>query len=163
MGTNFYHHKYLEDPKVDLAASRIRAGAEFGTGITLPVDFERHVRNVLRETLGQEKVVTHIGKSSFGWSFSFHATDTLRSWKQWKEELQIPGSYILDEYGKRVTFEEMVSNVEDRQRHWDEAERRNGRVVPRPLSNHSGNHTTPNDYGDFLDDEGYSFSEGEFS
>ncbi len=26
----------------------------------------------------------HIGKASHGWTFSFHGTDTIRSWKDWE-------------------------------------------------------------------------------
>ena len=30
----------------------------------------------------------HIGKSSFGWTFSFHATDEIRSYEHWLKYLK---------------------------------------------------------------------------
>jgi len=87
----------------------------------------------------------HIGKSSFGWQFSFHATFEIKSYKQWLEYLE--DKIIVDEYGEIISLEDFKKMVE---------EKKDGK-----------NHTiecksNPYDHS-FLDDEGYSFSEGDFS
>lgn len=90
----------------------------------------------------------HVGKSSAGWSFSFHTDLGLpRSFAEWKERLR--GEVIENEYGDRVTLEEFTAMVERKQggrRHAEEY----------PTSRYPGHPT-------FLDPEGHSFSEGEFS
>lgn len=77
-----------------------------------------------------------------GWSFSFHTDPGLpRSFAAWKERLKT--GEIVDEYGERVTLAEFVALVErkkDGKRHAD---------------------LHPED--SYLDPEGHSFSEGEFS
>ena len=91
---------------------------------------------------GEEEI--HIGKSSMGWSFTFHATDDIRSYKQWVSFLTLNSRAIFDEYGDNVTldyFIEMVNNKKDAKfNHADEA----------------GNQS-------FKDEEGHSFSPYEFS
>jgi len=87
----------------------------------------------------------HIGKSSFGWTFSFHATDNIRSWKNWQEALQ--QGKIVDEYDREVSLDDFIKLVEDKQK------------ILGAL-NHALNY--PDIYS-FIDEEGYSFSEGEFS
>lgn len=72
----------------------------------------------------------HIGKSSFGWSFTFRGYDgqygyitdsnendvevptdlQLKSWKQWKEYLK--DKLIVDEYGDSQDYEEFVAYIE---------------------------------------------------
>ena len=86
----------------------------------------------------------HIGKSSVGWTFSFHAPFGVKSWKDWQEYLQREGVTIANEYNDILSFDEFRSVVEDR---------------GEGLSNHSIEYPD----GNFLDDEGYSFSNCAFS
>ena len=57
----------------------------------------------------------HIGKSSYGWTFSLHAVpgiaESLEDWKVlWSSEPFI----IVDEYGTEVSREEMLSIITER-------------------------------------------------
>jgi len=61
----------------------------------------------------------HIGKSSAGWSFSFHGFRKendegliIISYKDWLKELQ--NGEIYDEYGRKVTLEEFMKLVENK-------------------------------------------------
>jgi hypothetical protein len=65
---------------------------------------------------GREFEGVHIGKSSGGWCFSLHVypNDNINDWPDWKERLCQPGSHIRNEYGERVTLEEMVAIVTKR-------------------------------------------------
>lgn len=90
----------------------------------------------------------HIGKSSCGWTFSFHSTDEIRSYIQWLEVLSKKDCRIVDEYGRECTLEDFKKMVEAKR-------------------DASSNHAIyckdePYDHS-FLDSEGNSFSEGEFS
>ena len=85
----------------------------------------------------------HIGKSSFGWTFTFHATDKIRSWKDWKDFLTT-GIKIFDEYGTEIDILDFVSLVDKKQ-------------------SEKHNHAREYPEGSFLDNEGNSMSEGEFS
>lgn len=107
----------------------------------------------------------HIGKSSGGWAFSFHGyrAERLVSWKQWKEFLK--DKIIMDEYHKRIDYDWFVQYIEGQkspdfvngsgrknQIHNDEAR------IP---SKHGYTWFNPN--YDWDDEDGYSFSEREFS
>lgn len=97
----------------------------------------------------------HIGKSSGGWTFSFHAIpeEGIESYADWLRELELQ-PHIEDEYGQPVTLEEFKQVVESKR-------------------NAENNHTTycMNSIYDrayarencYLDPEGHSFSRGEFS
>ena len=54
----------------------------------------------------------HIGKSSYGWAFSFHGypAERLVSWKQWKEFLK--NKIIMDEYHERIDYDSFVDMIE---------------------------------------------------
>ncbi len=54
----------------------------------------------------------HIGKSSFGWAFSFqgYREERLVSWRAWKEFLK--NKTIKDEYGDSMSYEDFVAMVE---------------------------------------------------
>lgn len=54
----------------------------------------------------------HIGKSSYGWSFSFHGyrPERLVSWQAWKQFLK--DKIIKDEYGDTVPYDKFVEMVE---------------------------------------------------
>lgn len=68
------------------------------------------------QTIGER---LHIGKSSAGWCFSLHVSsfDGIRSLGDWQNRFDLPGSWIADEYGDRVTVEEMLSIITERK--WD--------------------------------------------
>ena len=53
----------------------------------------------------------HIGKASFGRTFIFHGTPTIRSWEDWRQALQT--GRIVDEYGDPVTLDAFGALVED--------------------------------------------------
>lgn len=90
----------------------------------------------------REEARVHIGKASFGWTFMFRATDTIRSYQDWLAVLSA-GGRIVNEYGDVETLDDFRSLV---------ANKRNGR-----------NHAREYPDGNFLDPEGHSFSEREFS
>jgi hypothetical protein len=59
----------------------------------------------------------HIGKSSWGWSFTFqgYKYDGLTSWERWKDHLQRSiddKCKIVDEYGEYISFEDFVQMIE---------------------------------------------------
>jgi hypothetical protein len=96
-------------------------------------------------TCNRPEKILHIGKSSFGWTFSFRAYDEwcIHSSEDWKRE--IPQGKIFDEYGKEVTEKEFWELVE--------AKKVSGRK-------HAQDYPSSDDW---LDSEGNSFSRREFS
>lgn len=102
----------------------------------------------------------HIGKSSWGWSFTFqgYPEDDLVSWKKYKAFLK--DKQIKDEYGEDITYEEFVSMIEK--------EKAPGFV--RQDGHKNLQHNTEGkkknwyrpDY-DWDDDDGYAFTRTEFS
>lgn len=121
---------------------------------------------------GKETVHTHIGKSSGGWTFSFHAARDydlypntwgsdrpeprkIESYFEWLEYLALPGIKIINEYGEEVSladFKDLVESKKD--------ETHNHTLVMRNDPQYKG---TRYDTECFLDAEGNSFSKGEFS
>lgn len=104
----------------------------------------------------------HIGKSSGGWQFSFHgyrpdevwgSTVSIESWEDWKE-LLIGEPFIFDEYKKQISLNEFFVLVSKKQ------------ANPKNL-NHTtyclGRYGSDVDASNWLDPEGYSFSDTEFS
>lgn len=87
--------------------------------------------------------VEHIGKSSYGWSFSFHATDTIRDYDDWIAELEGEGEIRNEDYDV-VSIEDFKKMIEDK---------KGGR-------NHASEY--PRRGMNFIDQYGHSFSEGEF-
>lgn len=108
----------------------------------------------------------HIGKSSYGWAFSFRGykaengyLNDLRSWKEWKEFLK--DQLIANEYGEFVPYEKFVDMVE-------------GEKYPtwvNPTNGHRNlRHNEEgrregwfNSQYDWDDEEGFSFCSREFS
>ena len=98
----------------------------------------------------------HIGKSSYGWAFTFqgYKWKNLTSWKAWKEFLK--DKIIMDEYSERILYEDFVAMVE---------------TVKAPgYKNKNGHknliHNQEIDFNpecDWDDDLGYSFTLREFS
>jgi hypothetical protein len=96
----------------------------------------------------------HIGKSSAGWEFMFHGTAHLKSWSAWKQflYLNLGEGKILDEYGQQYTYTEMVACVEDR---------KHPKALASPFKEAvKGGYFNK---GYWMDHDGYSFCEGEFS
>ena len=106
----------------------------------------------------------HIGRSSGGWSFSFHALESyskvgeIKSYKAWLDffKKQKGKGKMYDEYGRWVSmkkFKELVESKRD--------EKLNHTTYCLQSSDHA---TRAHAYENcFLDNEGHSFSCGEFS
>lgn len=104
----------------------------------------------------------HIGKSSWGWTFTFHALSEyesptgkpVRSVKDWKNLMRKPGM-ITDEYGEAYLKKEFWKMVADKKKvsgalnHTTEA------------GNHDWYKNSPD--STWLDEDGNSFTSGEFS
>uniref|UniRef100_A0A6M3JPB9 Uncharacterized protein n=1 Tax=viral metagenome TaxID=1070528 RepID=A0A6M3JPB9_9ZZZZ len=87
----------------------------------------------------------HIGKCSWGWSFSFHATEDIKTYKDWLEKFK-QGGEIWDEEGEKFTIKEFKNLVK---------QKINGQ-------NHAKLYKEK--YQDcYNDPEGHSFMKGEFS
>lgn len=90
----------------------------------------------------------HIGKSSYGWTFTFQGFRNgwgplkAESEDDWRKELK--NGTIIDEYGEVETYEEFWKMVEDKRKA-------------------SSNHAKEYPDGNWLDDKGNSFSSYEFS
>lgn len=98
-------------------------------------------------TCGHSDHREHIGKSSYGWQFSFQSTYENKSWRDWQKELQSGEGDIFDEYGDVISFGDFKKLVEDKQADKDNR-------------NHAADY--PDQYS-WIDPEGYSFSERDFS
>lgn len=101
----------------------------------------------------------HIGKSSGGWKFGFHAIDRLGlvSWAAWREFLR--DRPIRDEYGVTLTLDEFTARVTDRgDAPWC-------RVAPSSecRANGYGGRWRPDPDHEFHDPEGFDFSRHDFS
>lgn len=76
----------------------------------------------------------HIGKSSAGWCFSLHVMPEqgIDSLADWQREWAKPGTHIVDEYGRRIPTEDMLSIITERGghlvRHKDRHARYGGRT-----------------------------------
>lgn len=104
----------------------------------------------------------HIGKSSMGWKFGFHAIPEheppLTSWAAWQEFLA--GRTIEDEYGTKFTLDEFRLVVEYRMAPSD-----HGQPIcsVNPASIGFRGQATESDERRYHDSEGYDFFDGEFS
>lgn len=58
--------------------------------------------------------IVHIGKSSAGWTFSFHGTDKVRSYKDWIAFFETNSGDIVNEYGKMVSINEFKKIIESK-------------------------------------------------
>ncbi len=89
----------------------------------------------------------HIGKSSAGWTFIFQAQEdeiNIKSYKEWVKFLSNKGIKIFNEYNRKISLKKFKELIEAKK-----------------LEKH--NHAKEYPEGHFLDEEGNSFSEGEFS
>lgn len=92
----------------------------------------------------------HIGKSSGGWCFSLHVIpeDGINSLEDWQQRWSAPGVWIENEYGEKVTPEQMLKSITERGRperldDWTDADYRRNHAVPGPhfLARHAiGDH-----------------------
>ena len=104
----------------------------------------------------------HIGKSSYGWAFSFqgYRAERLVSWRAWKEFLK--DQIIMDEYGERCDYKWFVNMIETYKApgyvrddgHVNLQHNDQGKIDKRPWFNP--------DF-DWDDEDGYAFCSREFS
>lgn len=104
----------------------------------------------------------HIGKSSYGWTFSFqgYRAERLVSWRAWKEFLK--DKIIIDEYGERTNYDWFVDYIEGNKSpgyvredgHKNLQHNEQGKIDKRPWFN--------SEY-DWDDEDGYAFCAREFS
>ncbi len=104
----------------------------------------------------------HIGKSSYGWAFSFqgYRAERLVSWRAWKEFLK--DKIIKDEYGERIDYDWFVNLIETYKApgyvredgHKNLQHNEQGKIDKRPWFNP--------EY-DWDDEDGYAFCSREFS
>jgi len=134
-------------------------------------------------TCGHPGQIVHIGKSSMGWQFGFHAHEpspwepedlvsVLSSKKDWKEFTAKDNVKIYDEYGEEVDEDNFWNMVESDQD--NEAMLNHYRIVTSKPENEKEFEYLENikgrrwfyDQDDakdmWLDDEGYSFDAGYF-
>ncbi len=106
------------------------------------------------ETCGKPDMKLHIGKSSVGWTFTFQGfknnydglpfgIERILSYKGWLKLLRKKGVYIKNEYGKRVSLSKFISMVFCKK-------------------GEKNNHAKQFPDRNWLDEEGNSFSEGDF-
>ena len=119
MGTNYYHER---TPLTDAVCPRCHRACE--------------------QCEGENRI--HIGKSSAGWTFLFHATDTIRSYADWLVALEA-GGIIRDEYGDVIPLADFRAKVEAK------------RAAP---NDHARQYPRDNTYHDA---DGHSFTAGYFS
>jgi len=106
-----------------------------------------HETNVC-EHCGKGENPVHIGKSSAGWTFSWHGTDELRSCSDWFVRLEA-GGVIRDEYGDVMRLEDFRNLVEAKRKAPHSHVREARRLWP--------------DMNNWEDEDGCSFSGYEFS
>ena len=104
----------------------------------------------------------HIGKASYGWTFSFqgYRAERLVSWRAWKEFLK--DKVIVDEYGERTNYDWFVDYIEGNKSpgyvredgHKNLQHNEQGKIDKRPWFNP--------EY-DWDDEDGYAFCAREFS
>lgn len=102
-----------------------------------------YAREKICKCCGHAKKETHIGKSSAGWTFSFHSTDEIRSFREWIDFLTQDDVKIFDEYEKETSLKDFIKLVNSKK-------------------NEKHNHAKEYPEGSFLDPEGNSMSKGEF-
>ena len=86
----------------------------------------------------------HIGKSSSGWTFTFHTIKSIKSYKQWVTFLENKGVEIYNEYDEKVSLKHFMEMVEREK-------------------NQKNNHAKQSFDESYLDPEGHSMTPREFS
>jgi hypothetical protein len=103
----------------------------------------------------------HIGKSSGGWAFTFqgYKYDGLVSWKYYKEFLQ--DKIIMNEYGERIDYDWFVHFIETvKSPSYVNPDNGNKNHLHNDAARKSGYFNPEHDW---VDEDGYSFSDREFS
>lgn len=108
----------------------------------------------------------HIGKSSYGWAFSFrgYRSERLVSWAAWKEFLK--NKIIMNEYGERIDYDWFVQYIEN-EKAPAYVNSQNGHK--NLIHNEQGRKPNSNGWSwynpeyDWDCEQGYSFSSREFS
>ena len=108
----------------------------------------------------------HIGKSSWGWAFSFRGFkyEKLESWKDWKEYLSQPNVIIVDEYREFIPVDKFINMIETfKSPNYvnPQTKHKNSSMFEAVKKTDGGYYYNP-EY-DWEDEEGYSFSSREFS
>lgn len=99
----------------------------------------------------------HIGKRSIGWQFSFRAYPSLLSRHDWEALVAKVGT-VMDEYGREFSPVQFWAEVDATR------EPRSDGSAPLSHFGMRGRQNIPaNDPALFLDDQGWDFSEHEFS
>ncbi len=88
----------------------------------------------------------HIGKSSSGWQFMFHATLDIKNYQDWITFLSKDGVKIYEEFSKEVSLKDFKELVKEKQ--------------IAICDNHAEIYK---EQGNYVDKEGYSMSPYEFS
>lgn len=103
------------------------------------------LRRNICPTCSHSKDTLHIGKSSWGWTFTFQGYDELgiRSAKDWKRVMN-GGGEIFDEYGEHITIPAFWRMVESKK-------------------GEKNNHAKQYPEGSWLDEDDNSFTSGYFS
>lgn len=122
-------------------------------------------------TCGIRQKIEHIGKSSGGWSFSFHACEEAHSWQEWKKYILSDPSYeILDEYGHLISMQDLEKLVESKKDGINHSRLFLGIDLTDKEMEYLERYPNTTRYiGDeyirsiYLDPEGHSFSKGEFA
>ena len=105
----------------------------------------------------------HIGKSSYGWAFTFqgYKYDNLTTWKLWKEYLK--DQIIKNEYGDTISYEEFVEMVETYKSPNFVNSKNNHKNSSHNDAGKTGDNPWFNPEYDWDDGDGYSFTSREFS
>lgn len=117
MGTNYYL-KYKTKPFSDLSEFSDYADEihELDNGYV----WRQHYYKTLEELAKEYTVDLHIGKSSWGWTFSLCTysrlnINTLDDWKNLFDKYTIE-----NEYGETVSKEEMLDTITNRRKYYEE-------------------------------------------
>jgi hypothetical protein len=85
----------------------------------------------------------HLGKTSWGWAFSFQGSDTVRNFDDWCNLVR-SADLIEDEYQSPLIADEMIQLARD----WQKG-KQHATFYPNPEN--------------WLDENGYSFTDNDFS
>ena len=115
-------------------------------------ELEAKISPIERIFIPIEENPLHIGKSSCGWTFSFQKTQYYSSYKEILEfyEKNKENIKIIDEYNKTIPIDEFMELVEYK------------KEEPNNHYYYMHEEYPDDDFGDYLDDEGNSFSELDF-
>jgi len=94
---------------------------------------------------GHSNNVVHIGKSSAGWTFSFHALYDIKSYREWLMFLNQKNVKIFSEYNDEISLKDFKDLVERKRKE------KHNHAKEYPDNEH------------FLDSEENSFCGGDFS